>query len=350
MNIEIIKITDVAQQHAELQHAATLLREGKLVVFPTETVYGLGGNGLDAAAAKNIYAAKGRPSDNPLIIHIAHPEDAERYAETCETYYRLARAFMPGPLTVILPKKKCIPSSVTGGLDSVAVRCPSHPVAHRLIELADIPIAAPSANLSGKPSPTDASHVIADLTGRVDLILDGGECDIGLESTIVQLNGSSATLLRPGAVTYDALCMVLDHVTVADAVTHRLSENERPLSPGMKYRHYAPNAPLLLLEGEESKVMAFLRKERTEKRCAILCYEEELDTLATTGNELLFPIGKREDLNTQAKRLFSALRLADRTDAEIIYAHLPPMEGMGLALYNRMIRAAAHQIQTVNEI
>ena len=234
---ECIQISVLAAQDADLLRAAEILRRGGLVVFPTETVYGLGGNGLDGTAAKKIYAAKGRPSDNPLIIHIATPEDAEQYAVTHPLYYRLASAFMPGPLTVILPKRENVPKSVTGGLDTVAVRCPSHPVAHRLIELAGIPIAAPSANLSGKPSPTCAEDVICDLSGRVDMILDGGACDIGLESTIVKIDGDSLTLLRPGGITYDALCMVCDKVTVADAVMHQLAANERPLSPGMKYRH-----------------------------------------------------------------------------------------------------------------
>ena len=348
LQTEHIKIENIQENEAELRRAAEILRNGGLVVFPTETVYGLGGNGLDAHAAEKIYAAKGRPSDNPLIIHIATPAEAERYAVTNEIYARLAKAFMPGPLTVILPKRACVPSTVTGGLDSVAVRCPAHPVAHRLIELAGIPIAAPSANLSGKPSPTTAAHVIEDLCGRVDLILDGGECDIGLESTIVSVNADGGvTLLRPGAITYDALCMVVDNVTVADAVTHRLKENERPLSPGMKYRHYAPTAPLYLLTGRDADVLAFLTQELAGGKCTVLCYDEEHSLISPTPTSACIPIGRREDLSTQAKTLFSALRKADATDAEVIYAHLPPMEGLGLALYNRMIRAAAHQIKHI---
>ena len=341
---ECIQITDVTKDEFHLRRGAELLRQGGLVVFPTETVYGLGGNGLDGDAAKKIYEAKGRPSDNPLILHVAKPEDAELYAVTNDTYYRLAAAFMPGPLTVILPKRDCVPYSVTGGLDTVAIRCPSHPVARRLIELAELPIAAPSANLSGKPSPTCAQDVIHDLSGRVDMIMDGGECDIGLESTIVKIDGEELILLRPGGITYDALCMVCERVTVADAVTHQLAANERPLSPGMKYRHYAPTAPLVLLSGDGEKVFSFLAEEQARKKCAILCYEEEVSALQ---NQNLICIGKRNDLETQAKRLFHALRQADLTDAEIIYAHLPPMEGIGLALYNRMIRAAAHTVMEI---
>lgn len=345
MQTEHVKIEHIEQQENDLCHAAEILRRGGLVVFPTETVYGLGGNALDDGAAQRIYAAKGRPSDNPLIIHVANPEDAEAYAIPNDTYYRLAKAFMPGPLTVILPKRDNIPTSVTGGLDTVAVRCPSHPVAHRLIELAGIPIAAPSANLSGKPSPTSAAHVAQDMDGRVDMILDGGECEIGLESTIVKLDGDRLTLLRPGGITYDALCMVCENVVVADAVTHQLAEGERPLSPGMKYRHYAPTAPVVLLDGNAEQVLRFLQDEQTNKNCAILCYDEEVPYLNAHN---LFPVGARDHLEAQAKRLFGALREADHTDAEIIYAHLPPMDGLGLALYNRMIRAAAHTVKTID--
>ena len=344
MKTKLCTVTSTDTQSDALHEAAQILGRGGLVVFPTETVYGLGGNGLDADAAKKIYAAKGRPSDNPLILHIAVPEDAEQFAYTNELYYRLAKAFMPGPLTVVLPKKDIVPASATGGLDTVALRCPAHPVAHRLIELAGVPIAAPSANLSGKPSPTCAAHVLQDMDGRVDMIIDGGECDIGLESTIVSITDQGVTLLRPGGITYDALCMVCEEVTVADAVLHRLAENERPLSPGMKYRHYAPTAPLVLLKGDETDVLNYLRTEQENKRCAILCYEEELPLLK---HDRLISVGARADIAAQAKRLFRALREADATDAEIIYAHLPDTGGLGLALYNRMIRAAAHTIKEI---
>ena len=344
MQTEYIRIFDPSLQENDLQRAASIIKNRGLVVFPTETVYGLGGNGLDADAAKRIYAAKGRPSDNPLIIHVATPEDADHYAVVNDTFFRLARAFMPGPLTVILPKRDNVPSSVTGGLDTVAVRCPAHPVAHKLIELAGVPIAAPSANLSGKPSPTSASHVKEDMDGRVDMIIDGGESEIGLESTIVKIDGDRLTLLRPGGITYDALCMVLPNVTVAPSVTHQLAANERPLSPGMKYRHYAPDAPLILLSGDGDRVLHFLQDEQKRNDCAILCYDEEIASLLP---QKLLPVGKREDLATQAKRLFSLLREADATGAKVIYAHLPTLDGMGLALYNRMIRAAAHTVKHI---
>ena len=344
MNTEHIKITDIVAQENDLCRAASILRAGGLVVFPTETVYGLGGDATRDEVAKKIYAAKGRPSDNPLIIHIANPADAEGYAVTNELYYRLAKAFMPGPLTVILPRRESIPTSTTGGLDSVAVRCPSHPVAHKLIELCGFPIAAPSANLSGKPSPTSAAHVAQDMDGRVDMILDGGESEIGLESTIVKIDGDGLILLRPGGITCDALSLVCEKVTIADAVLHQLAENEKPLSPGMKYRHYAPTAPLVLLSGRDDDVLAYCKSEAKERNCAFLCYDEECESLAGSTH---FSIGQKDDLATQARRLFSALREADGTDAEIIYAHLPPQEGLGLALYNRLIRAAAHTVKEV---
>lgn len=346
MNTELIKITDVSSEKAssDLERAARKIKDGGLVVFPTETVYGLGGNALSDESAVNIYSAKGRPADNPLIIHISSPQEAEKYCRVSPIYYDLARAFMPGPLTVIMPKRDIIPSSVTAGLDTVAVRCPSHPIARALIEKAGVPIAAPSANLSGRPSPTCAQYVIEDMNGKVDMIIDGGECDIGLESTIVMLKDEGLVLLRPGAVTYDALCLVCDKVDIAPAVLEMLGENEKPLSPGMKYKHYAPSTPLVLLSGKETDVLSYLISEINTRSCAILCYDEETEALRGAS---LVPIGKRDDLAAHAHSLFSALRDADKLGCEIIYAHLPRKEGLGLALYNRMIRAAAHTVKTV---
>ena len=341
MKTKIVETKGCSLDTESLSEAADILRGGGLVVFPTETVYGLGGDGTNADAARKIYAAKGRPSDNPLIIHISNPEDAESYAITNETYYKLAKSFMPGPLTVILPKKDSIPFSVTGGLNSVAVRCPSHPIARQIISATGRPIAAPSANLSGKPSPTCARHVIDDLCGRVDMIIDGGSCEIGLESTIIKLDGDVATLLRPGAITADALRCVCSTVKIAPAVLEQLKENERPLSPGMKYRHYAPSVPLILVDGSSENVTAFLKNEQTNKKCAILCYHEEV---ALLENQNIIDIGSLQDLETQAQTLFSALRDADALGVDVIYAHLPDKSGIGLALYNRMIRAAAHTV------
>ena len=344
MKTEIYKLHPNTTEDDAIKRSAEILRSGGVVAFPTETVYGLGGIATDDTAAGKIYAAKGRPSDNPLIIHIAEPSDAELYAYTNETYYKLAKAFMPGPLTVILKKKNTVPSTVTGGLDTVAVRCPSHPIARALIRETKCAIAAPSANLSGSPSPTSADHVIRDMSGRIDAIIDGGDCDIGLESTIIKLDGDVATLLRPGAVTADALSCICSDVKIAPAVTAALAENEKPLSPGMKYRHYAPKAPLILVDGDEENVISHLQNCQKTEKCIILCYSEEFSVLK---DERLIDIGPKNDLDVQAKMLFSALRLADDMDGEIIYTHLPTKDGMGLALYNRLIRAAAHTILKV---
>ena len=265
---------------------------------------------------------------------------------TSETYYALAKTFMPGPLTVILPRKDTVPLSVTGGLETVAVRCPAHPVANALIAAAGVPIAAPSANRSGKPSPTCAAHVIEDLDGRVSMIIDGGECEFGLESTIIKLDGDEGTLLRPGAVTYDALCRICRRVQIAPAVLSMLAEGERPISPGMKYRHYAPNAALTLLDGDADRVLDYMLEQAKQPDTGFLCYDEECAHFP--AGTPLFSLGPRNDLRVQSKRLFAALRLADGCPAiRKLYAHLPPKEGLGLALYNRILRAAAHQIRKI---
>ena len=328
----------------DIKNAAEIIIDGRLVAFPTETVYGLGGDGTNPEASRKIYAAKGRPSDNPLIIHIAHPADAEKFTYTNATYYKLADRFMPGPLTVVMKAKDSVPLETRGGLDTVAVRCPSHPVARRLIELSGRPIAAPSANLSGSPSPTSAHHVIDDMQGRIDMIIDGGNCEIGLESTIVKIeDDGSMTLLRPGRVTLSELACVAP-VSLADAVTDRLREGEVALSPGMKYRHYAPESPLVLLDGDLASVTEYIVSDNKSK-IAILCYTDDKDVVAERlPNADIYILGAREDINEQARQLFAILRDADKHSYEIIYAPLPTKDGVGLALYNRMIRAAAHTV------
>jgi len=347
METVVLKIEDPVKQSAQVERAAALIRDGGLVVIPTETVYGLGGDATNPLSAQKIYAAKGRPSDNPLIIHISDPRDAEKYAFTNELYYKLAKAFMPGPLTVILPKKDTVPKETTGGLDTVAVRCPSNPVASAIIRAAGAPIAAPSANISGRPSATMVKYVIEDFDGRVDMIVDGGESEIGLESTIVLITENNGlVLLRPGAITYDALCCVCEDVTVSPTLEGTLSENEHPISPGMKYRHYAPSAKFVLLDGNEASIIKFLKEEQKRCRCAVLCYDEEAELLS---DELLLPIGKHGDLKTHARMLFARLRECDELSPDIIYAHIPDKSGLGLALYNRMIRAAAHTVLYIED-
>ena len=339
MITEIVKVdinsTDV------LKRASELLNKGELVAIPTETVYGLGANALDGEACRRIFEAKGRPGDNPLIVHIATPQDAEAISVTNELYYKLARSFMPGPLTVILPKKDIIPSEVTAGLDTVAVRCPIHEVARRLIEISNIPIAAPSANTSGRPSPTSADHVYYDMNGKIPMILDGGECEVGVESTVVSITDDSITLLRPGAITVEMLKTVCSNVTVAGAVCNELKAGEVALSPGMKYKHYAPNASLFLIDDKYIDFIEFAKDKQKTESCAIMCYDEEIPYLENKG---LLPIGSKNDIRAQTKSLFALLRKADEIGVETVYAHLPSAEGESLAIYNRMIRACAHRV------
>ena len=345
MKTEIVKIDSCNMEAAEstLSRAAQIIRDGGLVVFPTETVYGLGANGIDGTAAEKIYAAKGRPADNPLIIHIAEPHDAEKYTYTCELYYKLAERFMPGPITVIMKSRDTVPEATRAGLDTVAVRCPESPIAHRLIELAGVPIAAPSANLSGSPSPTTASHAADDMSGRVEMIIDGGECEFGLESTIVKIEDDMMlTLLRPGKITPEELSKLCE-VRIADAVTQSLKEGDRALSPGMKYRHYAPKAPVLLLDGEVQSNIRYIETDN-DKKIAVICYSDDKILYEKALSANIYTIGARSDETAQAHTLFALLRDLDKCGYDKIYAPLPKMRGIGLALYNRMIRAAAHRI------
>lgn len=330
-----------APEREDLVAAAQCLRSGGLVAFPTETVYGLGGNGLDPLAAKKIYEAKGRPSDNPLILHLYEPEEAEKYAYTCPLYYKLAMAFMPGPLTVILPKKPCVPKEVTGGLDTVALRVPSHRVARALLQETGLPIAAPSANTSGRPSPTLVKYVIEDLDGKVDMILDGGPCDIGLESTIVLLEGNSMKLLRPGGITPEMLAPLCDGLYFDPCLERPMKEGEHPLAPGMKYRHYAPKAQVVMLEGEEGPILDFLRSVKDQEGVGILCKE---DRMAELEGKYTFSLGS--DLGEEARLLFSRLRAFDELpEVRTIYAPVPRREGIGLAVYNRLAKAAGFTVK-----
>lgn len=335
-------ITEVLKYESEgaLERAAQLIREGALVGIPTETVYGLGASAYNASACLDIFKAKGRPADNPLIVHISKPKEAENIAYTSELYYKLASKFMPGPLTIIMPKRDIIPNEVTAGLDSVAVRCPMHSVARKIIELSGVPIAAPSANKSGMPSPTTAQHVYNDMNGIIPLIIDAGACDVGVESTVIKLDGDSIILLRPGAITPQMLESVCESVTISSAVTRELEKGETPLSPGMKYKHYAPKADLYLI-ADTVDFEAYVKEKSRSEKCAVMCYDEEIDLF---DGIIALPVGKREDIKEQTKRLFDLLRRADDIGADTIYAHLPKQDGESLAIYNRMIRACAHRI------
>lgn len=348
METKIISCAERTSITEALIPASNIIKAGGLVVFPTETVYGLGADATNSEATSKIYKAKGRPSDNPLIIHIAAPEDAEKYAFTNSTYYSLAEKFMPGALTVILKSKDTVPLTTRGNLGTVAVRCPENPIARELIALSGVAIAAPSANLSGSPSPTTFKHVLKDMNGRVDAIIDGGDSNIGLESTIVKINtDGSLTLLRPGKITKEDIETIGIKVHLADAVTSLLKENEVALSPGLKYKHYAPKAPLILLDANKEKIVSYVKENHAEsERIAIIAYEDDADYIAeyTNTNTDVYSFGKREDEATQAHLLFKLLRDTDEAEYNVIYAPLPEKCGIGLALYNRMIRAAAHNI------
>lgn len=345
MQTKIFKVDENdAKIREKLIYSAEVIKKGGLVVFPTETVYGLGADGTNPVAAAKIYEAKGRPADNPLIIHIATPSDAEAYAYTCDTYYKLADAFMPGPITVVLKARESVPMTTRGGLDTVAVRCPMQKIARELISLAGVPIAAPSANISGSPSPTSVQHVIDDMKGRVDVIIDGGDCDFGLESTIVKINGDdTVTMLRPGKITVSDIEGLGIKVDVAAAVTGRLGKDEVALSPGMKYRHYAPKSDVVLLDGTPEAALDYIKANKDGK-AAVIAYSEDLHIFSQLEDSRLYDFGARHDELSQAHRLFAILREVDKENYDVIYAPLPSQQGIGLALYNRMIRAAAYKI------
>ena len=326
----------------DIQTAGNILARGGLVGIPTETVYGLGANALDANAAKKIYAAKGRPSDNPLIIHLSKVEDADNYAYVNDTFLKLSEAFMPGPITVVLKKRDCIPAAVTGGLDSVAVRIPSNEYARLLIEAAGVPVAAPSANLSGKPSPTCASHVIEDLSGRADMIIDGGDCAIGVESTIVKVcEDGSMILLRPGGITLEMLTAIGD-VTLDKAITGKLEEGERPQAPGMKYRHYAPSTRVVMLDGTDLQIREYLKERSYNESAGVLLFEDEIAAFSEL-NVTVISLGEHT-AEAEAHSLFSKLREVDTYSCDTFYIKVPEKTGIGLAVYNRMLKAAGHEI------
>ncbi|MBQ7603729.1 MAG: threonylcarbamoyl-AMP synthase [Clostridia bacterium] len=322
----------------DLIPAASILRAGGLVAFPTETVYGLGGDALDSTAAARIYAAKGRPSDNPLIVHLADPSDAEIYCYTGEMFYRISEKFMPGPITVIMPKKDIIPDTVTGGLRTVGIRVPSHRAAHDLIELFGGPVAAPSANISGRPSPTSFSHVVNDLDGKIDCIIDGGDCLHGVESTIVMADrdGKSLKLLRPGAVTIEMLSAVCDDIEIDPAVLSRFSGV--PLAPGMKYRHYAPSEPLTVVDADRDSFIEFVNREPD---CGVICFDEDFPLIIS---EFRISMGGEHHSDEQARNIFTCLRYFDspevRGRVKHIYARMPDKNGVGFAVFNRLIKAA----------
>ena len=330
----------------ELMEGAKILREGGLVAFPTETVYGLGANALDEEAAKKIYAAKGRPSDNPLIAHVSCMEEVYPLVSWVpEAAKKLAQAFWPGPLTMIFPKSGIVPYGTTGGLDTVAVRMPSDPVANRLIALAGVPVAAPSANTSGRPSPTCARHMEEDMDGRIDGIVDGGPCGVGVESTIIDLTCPVPRLLRPGGLPLESLRKVLGEVAVDKAVVAPLSAGERPKAPGMKYRHYAPKAPVTVVTGDSRRTARYIRRNLGE-HTGVIAFSEYVGDFPGC---IVHDMGSVQDRGEQARRGFDALRAFDDTDVTAIFAQCPGDEGLGLAVANRLKKAAGFQVVDLGE-
>ncbi len=327
-----------SQDDNAIRAAAEILKNGGLVAIPTETVYGLAANALDGEAVKKIFVAKGRPSDNPLIVHISALEEIEPLVEEVDPrIYALAEKYWPGPLTVILKKSELIPDEVSPNLDTVALRMPSHECARAVIKAAGVPLAAPSANASGKPSPTRAEHVIADLDGKIDAIIDGGESDVGVESTVVTLATEPPTLLRPGGVTPEQLEEVLGKIQISSAVFEKLREGEKVQSPGMKYKHYAPAAQVTIIRGsfEQYKKFLFAQKDTV---CAV-CFEGEGKHF-----EKYIEYGRESDDASQAHSIFDALREVDEMGCKRAFVRCPVSSGVGLAVYNRLLRSAAFRV------
>ena len=339
MNTQVLTPSDEAYALS-----AEILKAGGLVAFPTETVYGLGANALDAAAVLSVFAAKGRPADNPLIVHIHDRAQLEPLCIVPEQAVPLMDAFWPGPLTILCGRKPSVPPEVTAGLSTVAVRMPSHPVARKMLQVCDLPVAAPSANSSGRPSPTTAAHVLEDMHGKIPLILDGGMCDVGLESTVLDLCHGEPVILRPGGITKEMIEKVLGcKVKVAGSVLRPLRKDEKALSPGMRYKHYSPRAAVTLVEGPEDRVVPLLEKLYREQadrgvRCCVLCFSEHVDRLSGCSPH---DIGSAASPAETAHRLFDILRKLDEENMEVVFSEVLPPEGVGLAVMNRLGRAAA---------
>ena len=330
--------------------AARILKGGGLVAFPTETVYGLGANALDRNAVLSIFAAKGRPADNPLIVHIYDRSQLKDLCLVPDSVQPLMDAFWPGPLTILFEKLPAVPDAVTAGLPTVAVRMPSHPVAAAMLRKCGLPVAAPSANSSGRPSPTLASHVLEDMNGHIPLILDGGPCEVGVESTVLDCCHGVPTVLRPGGVTKEMLESVLHtEVALAGSILRPLNPDEKALSPGMRYKHYAPKAAVTLVEGPETAVLSRLRdlcraESAAGRKSCVLCFSEHVEALADCCPH---NIGSKNSMEEIAHRLFDTLRSLDEEGMESVFSEVVPPEGVGLAVMNRLGRAAAFRRITV---
>ncbi len=346
MKTEIIRIQEDNVDEVALKRAGEILKQGGLVAFPTETVYGLGGDALNKESSHKIYAAKGRPSDNPLIIHIARLEDLYPIvSEVTEEAIQIADAFWPGPLTMILPKSDCVPYETTGGLDTVAVRMPSHPIAQKLIAYGGGYIAAPSANTSGRPSPTIAKYVAEDMDGKIEMIIDGGEVGIGIESTIIDMTVTPPQILRPGYITETMLEEVLGQVD-ADVTMMHANTGQAPKAPGMKYRHYAPSGELTIVEGEPAEVVRYINEQveqdrRRGERVGVIATEE---LIVEYTADVIKSVGQRNDEAGIARRLYTILREFDDEHVTKIYSEGFETDGLGQAIMNRLLKAAGHKM------
>lgn len=326
----------LANDERGIDTAAEILKNGGVVAIPTETVYGLAASAYDENAIKAVFTAKGRPQDNPLIVHISDMEMLSEIAcDIPETAIKCAEKFWPGPLTMVLKKSDKVNTCVSAGLKTVAVRMPSEKTAHNIIAKSQLPLAAPSANVSGKPSPTTADHVITDLDGKIDAVVMGKECTVGVESTVITLVGEHPVLLRPGAVTLEQLKEILPDITVDKAVLSELSAGQKAASPGMKYKHYAPETETFLVEGE-----SFSEFVNQKENALAVCFMEESEAIKIP--KLIY--GTRENPESFANKLFATLRDVDKTGVKAVYIHAPEKQGVGLAVYNRLIRAAAFKV------
>lgn len=345
MKTELIKLTKSNIDKA-ISEAAQILNDGGLVAFPTETVYGLGGNALDKEASMKIYAAKGRPSDNPLIVHIADISALDAITQdVSDKACALAEAYWPGPLTMIMRKSDLVPYETTGGLDTVAIRMPDNEIALRLIKESSGYIAAPSANTSGRPSPTKAEHVMEDLDGRIQMILDGGAVGIGIESTIVDMSEDIPTILRPGYITPEMIEQVAGEVRM-DPALMEVSGTVKPKAPGMKYRHYAPKAQMILVRGRQAETITKIQQLSSDdkasgRKVGIICTDESKDSY---NADMVISLGSRDNEEEIARHLFDGLRQFDEADVDIIYSECFDAPGLGIAVMNRMLKAAGHQI------
>lgn len=346
MNTRVIRIDEQHMDMVLVGEAGAIIRAGGLVAFPTETVYGLGGDALNPQSSEKIYLAKGRPSDNPLIVHIADIEKLDAIVrEVPESARKLAEQFWPGPLTMILHKSDAVPYETTGGLDTVAVRMPVNPVARALIRAAGGYVAAPSANRSGRPSPTAAEYVIEDMDGRIEMVIDSGDVEIGLESTIIDLTTDKATILRPGYITNRMLVQVLGEVE-EDCTMMRADSGQAPKAPGMKYRHYAPKGELTIIDGEEDRVVEYINTQirqqmKDNKKTGVIGTDTSVSKYQA---DVCKSLGSRKDEATIARELYRVLREMDDESVEVIYAESFDAVGLGQAIMNRLLKAAGHRI------